>query len=210
MTIYSNQNPPPYFNVYAYIRQNDSTEAKKGTPYYIGKGKGKRAWAHCKNDCIHPPKDKKYILILESGLSNVGALALERRYIRWYGRIDVRTGVLRNKTDGGDGATGAVQSSEQIRKRVNTTIKNTNGNWVSGMTGKTQSVESNQKRRLKMLGKNTSPHCPERIERAAAPKRGMRYKKQYKLTCPHCSKVGGASNMHRYHMHNCKLLTIDK
>jgi hypothetical protein len=196
--------------VYAYVRHKDSLQAKKGTPYYIGKGKGKRAWVHGANDCIHPPKDKKYIIILEGGLSNIGALALERRYIRWYGRIDRRTGILRNKTDGGDGSVGTVQSPEHIRKRVNTILKNTNGNWVSGMTGKKQSLESNQKRRLKMLGKNTESHSPERIERAAAPKRGMQYKKQYKLICPHYNKVGGATNMQRYHMHNCKLMNIDK
>jgi len=29
--------------------------------------------------------------------------------------------------------------------------------------------------------------------------------KQIKLTCPHCGKVGGLSNMKRYHIDNCKL-----
>jgi len=29
--------------------------------------------------------------------------------------------------------------------------------------------------------------------------------KQKETTCPHCGKVGGASNMSRYHMDNCKL-----
>ena len=40
---------------------------------------------------------------MESNLSELGALALERRYIKWYGRIDLNTGTLRNKTSGGDG-----------------------------------------------------------------------------------------------------------
>jgi hypothetical protein len=210
MTIYSKQNPPPNFYVYAYIRHKDSNEAKKGTPYYIGKGKGKRAWVHCANDCIHPPKDENYIVILEGGLSNIGALALERRYIRWYGRIDKQTGILRNKTDGGDGSAGVIQSLEQTQKRVNTRLKNMNGKWISGMTGKRHSTETSNKIRQSMLGKNVGPRSPEHIESAAAPKRGMRYKKQYKLTCPHCDKVGGAANMQRYHMHNCKLARVDK
>ena len=84
------------YYVYAYLR-------KDGTPYYIGKGKGRRARERHKN-VITPPNNK--IIILETNLSEVGALAIERRMIAWYGREIDHSGILLNKTEGGDGCRG--------------------------------------------------------------------------------------------------------
>lgn len=98
MTIY--KTPSLEYYIYAYLREDL-------TPYYIGKGKDDRAWYE-DGHRIHLPRDRNLIIILEQNLTNIGSLALERRYIRWYGRKDLGTGILRNMTDGGDGADGRI------------------------------------------------------------------------------------------------------
>ena len=121
MTIYSPQNPPSGFYVYAYLRDD-------GTPYYIGKGSDKRAWIKGSNDCISPPKNIKKIIIVEDNLTDLGAFAIERRLIKWYGRKDNDTGILRNMTDGGDGAPGTIRTI-QHKQAISEALKKVKHTW---------------------------------------------------------------------------------
>lgn len=77
------------YYVYAYINQ-------LGHIYYIGKGTKNRAWVVHKN-ISRPFK----VVIMENHLTEIGAFALERFYIRWYGRLIDNSGPLENKHEGG-------------------------------------------------------------------------------------------------------------
>jgi len=139
------------YYVYAYIRED-------GTPYYIGKGKKYRVYTQ-QSHHIPVPKNRSRILFLETNLSNVGACALERRYIEWYGRKDIGTGILRNLTNGGEGADGYKLSAERCKEMSLARI---------GKKRKPHSEETKQKMRESAL--KLGPVSEERKEKLRKPK----------------------------------------
>jgi hypothetical protein len=140
------------YYIYAYLR-ND------GTPYYIGKGKDYRAWDVSSHRNTKSPKDKTKIVIMESNLTEIGALALERFYIRWYGRKDLKTGILRNLTDGGEGTSG-IYVTEETRKKMSLS-----------QTGIKHSLKRKQKNSEAQRGKKLSDEHKKKIGKASGKSR---------------------------------------
>jgi hypothetical protein len=99
------------YYVYAYLREDS-------TPYYIGKGKGSRAYKDHRrsNGTNLLPKNKNNIKIIAHRLSGHEAYLLEQRLIKIYGRKDLGTGILRNRADGGEGRTGPITYSDESKK----------------------------------------------------------------------------------------------
>lgn len=173
-----------------------------------------------------PIPDEKYIVILEQNLTLIGALALERRMIRWYGRKDLETGILHNKTDGGDGSPGMKWSTEKrlqhsvrlqgigLGKKRGPQTPEHIAKRAKANKGRVHSTESNEKRRKAMTGKKLGPQSPEHLAKRIGQKQSeetrklksisMTGKTQPVTQCPHCGKMGGSSNMKRYHFTNCK------
>lgn len=80
------------YYVYMYHR-------KDGSPYYVGKGVGDR-WNNPNHNCSIPPEGRVSFPI--EGTSEDWALFMEMELIDLYGRLDDGTGVLENRTDGGE------------------------------------------------------------------------------------------------------------
>jgi hypothetical protein len=96
------------FYTYAYLREDR-------TPYYIGKGNGDRVYRK-RLKGVNAPKEKSRIIFLKQNLTEEESFNHEIYMIAVFGRKDLGTGILHNKTNGGEGISGYTHTEETKRK----------------------------------------------------------------------------------------------
>jgi hypothetical protein len=96
------------YYTYAYLREDR-------TPYYIGKGSGRRIYENKGRPCGRP-KDISKVIFLKQNLTEQEAFKHEIYMIDVFGRKDLRTGTLYNRSDGGEGASGYKHTEKNKEK----------------------------------------------------------------------------------------------
>jgi hypothetical protein len=168
------------FYTYLWLRED-------GTPYYVGKGSGNRAFWRRPADKLQPPtKDR---IIVQEWPSEEDAFAAEKFLIEYYGRKDQKSGVLVNFTNGGDGASGAVRTEEfkeklrvanvgkeitqeakEKMRQAKIGIKHTDiwkENHRKMMVGRKHTLETKKKMSQWQIGKKLSEETKQKIREAA-------------------------------------------
>jgi hypothetical protein len=174
------------FYTYLWLREN-------GTPYYVGKGKGKRGFTSLKHSVNCPPKER---IIIYPAESEVDAFETEIALIWYYGRKDLGVGCLRNHTDGGEGVSGpkslahrlnigkahvGMKRSEQAKKNIS-----------EACIGHKHTEEWKQKHSELLSGRKRPPRTEEwrrkqsvamakRMEEKYGPNRRVRTKTDFSL-----------------------------
>jgi len=173
------------FYTYLWLRDD-------GTPYYAGKGSGKRAF-RWHNRLLIPPSDPENILIQEWP-DEAGAFEGEKLLIAIYGRKDNGTGCLRNLTDGGE------NPPKGARKGYKDSLK-TRRQCRLRRLGVSLSVEARQKvQAYQKTHDNAGRFRKRHVPAVTAEQRGtpwnkgkqFRHEKSFKLGHkPYCNHFGG-------------------
>ena len=120
------------FYVYVYY---DPRPLKLNQPVYVGKGTGDRDISHWSRGSHNKPFQDFISHLKQRGLvatsqrvfettNEEEAFIKEIELIELYGRRDIKTGTLFNRTDGGEGASGYIKSNTEKQVDVNNSLLN--------------------------------------------------------------------------------------
>jgi|TARA_R110000824_G_scaffold355772_1_gene542995 hypothetical protein len=148
------------FYVYQWLRTD-------GTPYYIGKGQTNRAFDKRRR---YIPPTRSRIEIIKDNLTEDQAFELEIKLIAEYGRKEFG-GILRNKTEGGEGPSLTQSTKDKLSKM----FKGKKKNYTVWNKGKTGLQVSHRK------GGNRSDLSPEARKRIGDKVRAFRLGKKHSV-----------------------------
>lgn len=120
------------FYVYVY---RDPRPSKNNQPVYVGKGTGDRDISHWSRGSHNKPFQDFIAHLKRRGLialcqrvfetkNEQEAFTKEVELIQLYGRRDLNTGTLFNRTDGGEGASGYIKSDTEKQIDINNSLLN--------------------------------------------------------------------------------------
>lgn len=145
------------YYLYYYLRAMTSEIAEAGTPYYVGIGKGKRINRKGPKE-VPMPIDKTLRVKILDNLDYETAKTLEIDHIKKWGRVDLGTGILRNKTNGGDGTGGRSMPLEEryhrsviqkeVQNRPEVAAKRAEGQKISNSNPETKKKRSESAKSL--------------------------------------------------------------
>lgn len=122
------------FYTYAWLRED-------GSPYYIGKGSKRRAWRRGS-----PGAER--VLVLKQHLCEQDAFRHEEYMIAVFGRKDIGTGILRNRSNGGEksraGGIGNFRTGSKHREDTKRKI---------GLAHRGKKVSSETREKLRQINK---------------------------------------------------------
>ena len=214
------------YYVYQYLQDD-------GTPYYVGKGKGRRAFKPHAEYAPVPPIEQ--IQFVATNLTEQESFELERKLILQYGRVDQGTGTLLNRTAGGQGSSGRIVSPEsrdkvrgernpmygkqqpesvkqaisQGAKKFNATYwteenRKAHGTRVTGDANPAKTSEARKKISEARKANGTSWNKGKPMSDQHRKNVSIAAQNRTLHTCPHCGKKATGSNYTRWHNDNCK------
>jgi len=154
------------YYTYAYVRED-------ATPYYVGKGSGRRIDDPSHHSSGIPPKNRR--IYLKQNITEEEALRHEVYMISVLGRKDLGTGILRNLTDGGDGTSGYKHTEEwkkvasermrgkPSRNQRKTLTEEEKRRISESMKGIVHSPQSIEKMRQSKMGHKVSDEARQKI-----------------------------------------------
>jgi hypothetical protein len=152
---------PNRFYTYAYLREDR-------TPYYIGKGQGNRAYVkRYGTGRARRPKNLNNIILLKQNLTEEEAFKHEKYMISVFGRKDLGTGILHNRTDGGEGSYGhtpwnkGLTLPEKVKQKISISRKGI----VSYRPGFKHTEETKELLRQKSLGREHNKKTCEKMSK---------------------------------------------